>query len=72
MALARISRDQLRTLRKLSAEEMYEYLKRIYVEGFKDGLEEAEHEFDDAVIMTEEEAANKLGEEAFNKLMGGT
>lgn len=72
MALARISRDQLRTLRKLSAEEMYEYLKRIYVEGFKDGLEEAEHEFDDAVILTEEEAANKLGEEAFNKLMGGT
>lgn len=72
MALARISRDQLRTLRKLSAEEMYEYLKRIYVEGFKDGLEEAEHEFDDAVILTEEEAANKLGEEAFNKLIGGT
>lgn len=72
MALARISRDQLRTLRKLSAEEMYEYLKRIYVEGFKDGLEEAEHEFDDAVILTEEEAAKKLGEEAFNKLIGGT
>lgn len=72
MALARISRDQLRTLRKLSAEEMYEYLKRIYVEGFKDGLEEAEHEFDDALILTEEEAAEKLGEEAFNKLIGGT
>lgn len=71
MGPERVSRDQLRRLRKLSAEEMYEYLKAVYVEGFKDGLEEAEHEFDDAVIMTEEEAANKLGEEAFNKLIGG-
>ena len=70
--MRRVSREQLRKIKKFSAEEMYEYLKVVYIEGFKDGLEDAEHEFDDAVIMTEEEAATKLGEEAFNKLMGGT
>ena len=69
--MGRVSRDQLRTMKKFSAEEMYEYLKTVYIEGFKDGLEEAEHEFDDAVIMTEEEAVDKLGEEAFKRLMGG-
>lgn len=69
--MERVSREQLRAIKKFSAEEMYAYLKGVYIEGFKDGLEEGEHEFDDAVIMTEEEAANKLGEEAFNRLMGG-
>lgn len=69
--MERVSGEQLRAIKKFSAEEMYTYLKGVYIEGFKDGLEEGEHEFDDAVIMTEEEAATKLGEEAFNRLMGG-
>lgn len=61
----------LRKLRKLSAKEMFDYLKGIYVEGFTDGLREGESEFDDAIIMTVDDAKDRLTEEGFMRLIGG-
>jgi len=67
----RVSRDMLRKLRKLSAVEMFNYLKEIYAEGFRDGLREGESEFDDAIIMTVDDAKDRLTEEGFMRLIGG-
>lgn len=61
----------LRKLRKLSAAEMFNYLKEIYAEGFQDGLREGESEFDDAIIMTVDDAKDRLTEEGFMRLIGG-
>jgi len=61
----------LRKLRKLSAVEMFNYLKEIYAEGFRDGLREGESEFDDAIIMTVDDAKDRLTEEGFMRLIGG-
>ena len=40
-------------------------------EGFRDGLREGESEFDDAIIMTVDDAKDRLTEEGFMRLIGG-
>lgn len=54
----------------MSTSELNDYLKRLYIIGFEDGLREAEKEFDGAVIMDEDEARERLGEEAVRRLLG--
>lgn len=56
----RVPREMLRKLRKLSGEE-----------GFQDGLREGESEYDDAIIITEDEARDRLTDEGFLRLIGG-
>ena len=63
-----LPRDTLRKIRKMSTAELNEYLKRLYILGFEDGLREGEREFEGAIIMDEDEAKERLGEEAFRKL----
>ena len=63
-----LPRDTLRKVRKMSTAELNEYLKRLYILGFEDGLREGEREFEGAIIMDEDEAKERLGEEAFRKL----
>ena len=63
-----LPRDTLRKIRKISTAELNEYLKRLYILGFEDGLREGEREFEGAIIMDEDEAKERLGEEAFRKL----
>ena len=65
-----LPRDTLRRIRKMSTQELNDYLKRLYILGFEDGLREAEKEFDGAVIMDEDEARERLGEEAVRRLLG--
>lgn len=65
-----LPRDTLRKIRKMSTQELNDYLKRLYIIGFEDGLREAEKEFDGAVIMDEDEARERLGEEAVRRLLG--
>lgn len=65
-----LPRDTLRRIRKMSTQELNDYLKRLYIIGFEDGLREAEKEFDGAVIMDEDEARERLGEEAVRRLLG--
>lgn len=67
----RVPREMLRKLRKLSGEEMFGYLRNIYAEGFQDGLREGESEYDDAIIITEDEARDRLTDEGFLRLIGG-
>ena len=67
----RVPRDMLRKLRKLSGAEMFDYLRNIYAEGFQDGLREGESEYDDAIIMTEDEARDRRTDEGFLRLIGG-
>ncbi len=67
----RVPRDMLRELRRLSGAEMFDYLRNIYAEGFQDGLREGESEYDDAIIMTEDEARDRLTDEGFLRLIGG-
>lgn len=62
-------RDTLRRIRKMSVGELSEYLKNLYILGYMDGLREAEKEFDGAVIMDEDEARERLGEEAVRRLL---
>lgn len=64
-----LPRDTLRRIRKMSTSELNDYLKRLYIIGFEDGLREAEKEFDGAVIMDEDEARERLGEEAVRRLL---
>lgn len=64
-----LPRDTLRRIRKMSTQELNDYLKRLYIIGFEDGLREAEKEFDGAVIMDEDEAKERLGEEAVRRLL---
>lgn len=64
-----LPRDTLRRIRKMSTQELNDYLKRLYILGFEDGLQEAEKEFDGAVIMDEDEARERLGEEAVRRLL---
>jgi len=64
-----LPRDTLRRIRKMSTQELNDYLKRLYILGFEDGLREAEKEFDGAVIMDEDEAKERLGEEAVRRLL---
>ena len=64
-----LPRDTLRRIRKMSTRELNDYLKRLYIIGFEDGLREAEKEFDGAVIMDEDEARERLGEEAVRRLL---
>lgn len=64
-----LPRDTLRRIRKMSPQELNDYLKRLYIIGFEDGLREAEKEFDGAVIMDEDEARERLGEEAVRRLL---
>lgn len=63
-----LPRDTLRKIRKMSTAELNEYLKRLYILGFEDGLREGEREYEGAIIMDEDEAKERLGEEAFRKL----
>lgn len=64
-----LPRDTLRKIRKMSVNELSEYLKNLYILGYMDGLREAEKEFDGAVIMDEDEARERLGEEAVRRLL---
>lgn len=70
---SRLSRDQLKKIKKLSLDDLDEYLRELYAEAFRHGLREAEKEFDDPesfVIMDADEAREKIGDEMYARLMG--
>lgn len=66
-----MTRDQIKKIKRLPIRELEAFLMRFYVESFKDGLQEGKKEFDDAVILTEEEARERIPEEVVNKLLEG-
>lgn len=57
-------------VKKMSTLQIFTWAQEIYKQGFIDGLREGESEFDDAVILTEEEAKKYFDAEKVNKLLG--
>ena len=50
--------------------QIFSWAQEIYKQGFIDGLREGEKEFDDAIILTEEEAKEHFDAERVEKLLG--
>lgn len=67
----RISLDDVRRLQRMNPAQAYTWLVHFYIEAYEAGLREGEKEFDDAVILDEDAARERIGEEAYNDLIGG-
>ena len=61
---------QCSKVKKMSILQIFTWAQEIYKQGFIDGLREGESEFDDAVILTEEEAKKHFDSERVDKLLG--
>jgi len=61
---------QCSKVKKMSVLQIFTWAQEIYKQGFIDGLREGESEFDDAVILTEEEAKKHFDSERVDKLLG--
>ena len=67
----RLSREQLKRIKKLDLNELNQFLQDFYAEAYIVGLREGEKEFEDAVILTEDEVKERTNEEVFIKLTKG-
>ena len=61
---------QCSKVKKMSTLQIFTWAQEIYKQGFIDGLREGETEFDDAIILTEEEAKKHFDSERVDKLLG--
>ena len=61
---------QCSRVKKMSTLQIFTWAQEIYKQGFIDGLREGESEFNDAVILTEEEAKKHFDSERVDKLLG--
>ena len=61
---------QCSKVKKMNSMQIFSWAQEIYKQGFIDGLREGEKEFDDAVILTEEEAKEHFDAERVEKLLG--
>ena len=71
MISPRLTREQLREIKKMSLTELDGFLKRFYTGAFTDGLREGESEFDDAVIIDAEDVEDRLSDEEYERLVRG-
>ena len=62
-----ITKFQMNQIRKMNLKRLDLFLTNIYKEGYKDGLKDGETEFDDALILSEEEAAEYFTQEAIDR-----
>lgn len=58
-------------IRTMNPAQIYQWALVVYQEGYKEGMRAALEEYD-AIVVTEDEAISRLGEEAFNRFIGGT
>ena len=61
---------QCSKVKKMNSMQIFSWAQEIYKQGFIDGLREGEKEFDDAIILTEEEAKEHFDAERVEKLLG--
>lgn len=61
---------QCSKVKKMSTLQIFTWAQEIYKQGFIDGLREGETEFDDAIILTEEEAKKHFDSARVDKLLG--
>ena len=62
-----ITKIQMYKIRKMNLSQLDRFLVDLYKSGYTDGLKDGETEFDDALILSEEEAAEYFGQEAINR-----
>ena len=67
-----MNKDAIKKLRKMTPAQLYVWGVNMYKQGFIDGLREGESEFDDAVILTEEEAKAQMPEEIVERILRET
>lgn len=67
----RVSIEDVRRLQRMNPAQAYAWLVHFYVEAYEAGLREGEKEFDNAVILDEDAARERIGNEALNNLIGG-
>lgn len=65
----KVSLDYVTKLQKMNPAKAYCWLLNFYKEAFEEGLREGEKEFDDAVILTEDEAKAFFSNEAVEELL---
>ena len=70
MTIPRLTRDQLRSVKKMSINELDGFLQRFYIGAFTDGLREGESEFDDSIIIDAEDGEDRLSDEEYLRLIG--
>lgn len=58
-------------LRRMNPAQLYLFGVNMYKTGYMDGLREGEKEFDDAVILTEEEARQQMPEDVVERILSG-
>lgn len=67
----RVSLADVAKLKRMNPAQIYAWLVGFYKEAYEAGLREGEKEFDDAVILDEDAARERIGNEALNNLIGG-
>lgn len=67
---AEMTREVYRGIKKMSKEALEHYLYGVWLDGAISGLREAEHEYDDAIVLTEDEAVQRLSREGYERLIG--
>lgn len=65
----KVSLDHIIALQKMNPAKAYYWLLNFYKEAYEEGLREGEKEFDDAVILTEDEAKTFFSTEAVEELL---
>lgn len=65
----RVSLADIARLKRMNPAQIYAWLVGFYKEAYEAGLREGEKEFDEAIIMDEDEARERLGEEAVRRLL---
>ena len=58
-------------IRKMNLSQLDRFLVDLYKSGYCDGLKDGETEFDDALILSEEEAAEYFGQDAVERVLKG-
>lgn len=66
-----MTRDQIKKIKRLPTRQFEGFIMQLYREAFIDGLKEAEKEFGDAVILTEDEAREIMPEGIVDKILEG-
>lgn len=61
--------SQIGSVKKMNTAQITSFILAVYRNGFEDGLREGESEFDDALILSEEEAAELFTKEAVERAL---
>ena len=72
--MIRLTRPLLRTIKRMSLEELDTWLKAFYEEAYNEGYAEgltADLDGEEFIVMDEDGARKRLPEEAVQKLIGG-